>query len=283
MSSFCGKCGTQLRAGAKFCQACGTPVHQPQPESLPPTMHMAPAPPAATPSFAAPESAQPAPFNSYEPPAYAPQYNPMPVAEKKKSSGVLKALLITLVIFGFLVVVAVGGIFFFVRKAVRNVGEMARNGELDAGFGKIKVNTKPATEEELGVAIFQPSERTGENVNLGGRTDEGEGGISVSTFTTKSSVEEVANFYREKLKDKSRFTETREGENKIVMVSENEQGMRNVAISSDDDGMTKFVITSVIGKNFRKGGPRFPPPPADHPPENIPPPPPPGAVPPLPR
>ncbi|HYE72953.1 MAG TPA: hypothetical protein VEF04_06465, partial [Blastocatellia bacterium] len=152
------------------------------------------------------------------------------------------------------------------------------------GNVKIGGNTD-ISEEKLGVPIYKPSDKaSGQNLSVSGESPEGKGTFTIATFTTESSVEEVQSFYREKLGDKLRITETHGGENKVHMVLENEEGLRTIEISEDEaSGKTKFVITSALGTKSKGGRNKMPPPANPLPPESIPLPPPPQGPPPPPR
>jgi hypothetical protein len=260
MPVFCGNCRTQLRAGAKFCQSCGTPAPQPSASSTPsvssmlPTLPIGSAPP---PSPAAPPSGE---SSGYEPPVYGPppSYNPAPPVPARKSSGVWKAVFITLTVFMVLVVAAVVGIGYFVTKTAR---EIAARKEINTPIGNIGISTGDITEEKLGLPIYQPSTQLHQGVNLRGGNREGRGAIVVGVFTTDDSAEQVADFYREKLGDSAQFSDHADaGAGRMVLTARGEQGTRTVVIEPDEEsGKTKFTVTSVTGERYGGGPPPLPP------------------------
>jgi hypothetical protein len=267
MADFCGNCGTQLRAGAKFCQSCGAAMRQPAPPSstasLPPTLPISTGPP--TPSAA--------PYGSgYEPMAYALPSVPVP-SERPKSRGVLKAVLITLAIFMVLIVGSGVGLVYFVSKKANEFRERARKGEPlpIPGIGGVNISKGEVTEEALGLPIYQPSTPSEGSVSIQAGNNQGRGALVVGEFTTDDEPSEVADFYREKMHENEGFVEKRNGrKGEVVFVIENPNGVKTVTIKPQGEGgKTKFVITSIGGVG--PGG--------SLPPGNVPHPPPPPAPP----
>lgn len=258
MADFCGSCGTQLRAGAKFCQSCGAVVQQPAPPSstasLPPTLPISAVspPPAATPYS-----------SGYEPMAYAPPSVPMP-PERPKSRGRLKAVLITLAIFMVLVVGSGIGVAIFFAKKAQEIGRRVERGELP--FPNVSSKSGAVTEESLGLPIYQPSTplREGEQVKGGW----GKWGVTsaVGSFSTEDDADAVADFYRERMQGSDNFHEVKKGEGgEITLVVNNKQGTKTVVIKPHgSNGQTEFTIISVSGTipdGFPPGTVPHPPPP----------------------
>ena len=108
MSSYCERCGNQLRDGAKFCHSCGAGAPA-QPPAQPPAQMATPRSSAYQPQ-SYPQSPQP--WSSAQPPYVEPP---------KASSGVAKFIIIAmLVILGFVGVVGIGAWVLF-RRAVKTV------------------------------------------------------------------------------------------------------------------------------------------------------------------
>ncbi len=95
---FCGECGVENRAGARFCKSCGAVLEQP------------PVPPSPPPAAPMPSPTDPAP-----PPMYVPQPPPPVPEEKRPARG--RGVIGGIAVFGGLILVilgalAAGGAFF---------------------------------------------------------------------------------------------------------------------------------------------------------------------------
>ena len=127
MSGQCISCGSQTRAGAKFCHACGTPVAA---TDLPPTMRMdtpqtvedsisappsRPEPQTSAPRFNPPVEPQSVP-SAYLPQAPQTYHQQSHLQPPKKKSGALKYVLISLAIIIFLGAASIIGAVYVVDK-----------------------------------------------------------------------------------------------------------------------------------------------------------------------
>lgn len=234
MTVYCANCGAQIKTGGKFCQACGTPTPQPSGPTEAATMRM-PGPPQSQPPAA---------------PYAAPLYGEQPmVAPPRKSGGALKiALIVLAVIVAFGAVAIIGGIYFVKRAVEQAKIETGPGGKAEVSFGNVKISAgNKVTEEQLGVPIYP-----------GAKAEQGAGGITVSKgegkstfiggaiFTTDDSVEQVAEFYQDKLGDKAKMIETTSGDkHEVVLKTVSGDGVKTIVISNDGHSPTKIAIANV--------------------------------------
>lgn len=255
MAHQCTSCGSQTRSGAKFCHTCGTPIAT---MSLPPTMPMG-APPAAAerqptsssfespvaPRAAAATEAIPAPT------AYIPQtpqtYHtpPHPMPQLKKSGGAFKVILISLLILIALGLGAIATGVYFVR---RTADRIARNG-LNIPFpdGRFSMRKEDINEGVLGMPLYPGAQAETPFI-----VREGGGSFGVFTFTTDDEVDEVVDFYKDKLGENVRVTYTTSENGKrtgTLNLTENSADKTVVATEANDK--TKIIITSILGKPSR--------------------------------
>lgn len=243
MTYQCLNCGSQTRAGAKFCHLCGTPIAT---TSLPPTMPIGNPPPTAetrpqsTSSPAAPRTAAATEAMS-APTAYIPQtpqtyHTPMPVQPSTKSRGGFKIVLITLAIIFALGIASVIGAVFFVRNKVREARKNLPS------IPAVRESADSVPDEKLGVPIFPGAKRgTTKSADFMGYS-----GLVVE-FTTDASIEKVANFYRDQFRGKDGVQSNQtsdEDEEKVVFTLGTNQGPRIITITPDSRNpqLTKFVI-----------------------------------------
>ncbi len=278
MAIQCTTCGTQTRPGAKFCHACGTPIAT---TSLPSTLPLGTTPPGvgtqtAPPPIAAPTTPQPAAATEamHAPSAYLPQtpqtyHAPPPVAMEptKKSGNTLKVVLISLAIIMVLGIASViGAVYFVGKKASQTIAEMKQRGNLPT----MSQSAESVPDEKLGVPIYPGAKR--ENTVSGSL---GPMSGAVVTFSTKDSVEEVAQFYRDHFKGNkeqplNEISDSGDAdqEGSVVFQVNREDGSRLLTISPHDQKRNLTEIVLIIG-NGVPGMHNLPVPPP-------PPPPPPG-------
>jgi zinc-ribbon domain len=238
MSPYCERCGNQLRPGAKFCHSCGAGA--PVQTSAPPS------------SGYQPQSYPQSPQGWSSPP---PSY----VEPPTRSSSVAKFIIISLlVILGFVGVVGIGAWVLF-RRAVRSVNVTEDSSGRPAiaikppGGGELKIGAGSAvTEAELGVPIYPGStpSKDGGSVSISGSGVGGmrNGWVGVATFTTEDSVDQVQEFYREKLgKNMETFDQERGGKRTVVFNTKTGRGLRTITITDEPDTLTKIAIVN-IGK-----------------------------------
>lgn len=274
MTHQCMQCGSQTRAGAKFCHQCGTPIAT---TSLPPTMPFATPPPTTdtppTARFGAATEAMPAPsaYLSQMPQTYqAPM--PMPPMPPQKARSGFKIVLITLSIIFALGVASVIGAAFFIRNKV----EQARR-DRTLSLPTISEAPESVPDDKLGAPPYPGAKRT--KTVSGGF---GPFGGSVVEFTTSDSVEKVADFYRDHFRDLeervSEINDEKDGKPSVIFTVGNDAEGRVITITKDDRNsrLTKIVMLG--------GGVMAPPPPRTgrpgSPPDMAPPPPPPPDMPP---
>ncbi|MFN7931520.1 MAG: zinc-ribbon domain-containing protein [Blastocatellia bacterium] len=167
MTYQCMQCGSQTRAGAKFCHQCGTPIAT---TSLPPTMPFAAPPPtaetqpqafeaAAAPRTAAATEAMPAStaYISQMPQTYqAPM--PVPMLPQKSRSG-FKIVMITLaIIFAFGIASVIGAAFFIKNQVQQNAQKI------------FKTNPASVPDDQLGVPPYPMAKRVSTKPVLLART-----------------------------------------------------------------------------------------------------------------
>ncbi len=254
MTHQCLNCGSQTRAGAKFCHLCGTPIAT---TSLPPTMPLGTAaqtsaqtapPPAASRTAAATE-AMPAPtaYISQTPQTYH-KPHPMPTQPPKKSGHTFKVILITLLVLVALGLGAVATGVFLVRKGVERA---TRNG-MNFPIGDVRVSTKKEdiNEETLGVPLY-PGAQSETPFVIRGNNEKGSGSFGTFTFTTTDDVDEVVDFYKEKLGENTRVSDVTGQGNRVVTLSLIENNANKTIVVTAADDKTKIVVTSILGKPGR--------------------------------
>lgn len=154
-----------------------------------------------------------------------------------------------------LLVIGVGSVaalYYMIRSAVNNVVtvEEGKDGqpkvELNVpGAGRISVNSG-IDEAQLGVPIYPGATPDKDGSGTVSVSNPGQSGwFGAAVFTTDDSVDEVRDFYRDKLGDKASTVDSvaSEGKRQVVFTLETDKGFRMVSIG-EEDGKTKFVITS---------------------------------------
>lgn len=268
MSFQCPKCGTQTRDGAKFCHGCGTPIGtatlpqnmpsgeiktpptpQPQPTKsvdIPPT---APSTPRNTSgSFGAPTETMNAPsgYMSQMPQTYHPQN--MQARPPKKSSGVLKAILITLGVLLLLGTIFIGAAVYMVKDKFQEIANAAENGSFPVG-PDVTINTGKAAEKDFEEFIYPNSDRKGFSISAKGKGDKGKFNGGVAMYTTDDDIDEVVGFYKEKFGDKVAVKDTRVDERRTVEMTVNtENGGKKIIVSNDNTNKEKTLIVIAGGE-----------------------------------
>ncbi|MDD5542248.1 MAG: zinc ribbon domain-containing protein [Acidobacteriia bacterium] len=233
MAVFCGKCGSPIDSGSKFCPNCGALAPQP----------------AAAPVGAAP----PPPSQPWSTPG--PQTG-MPPAPPQKSGGALKVILIALGVLVVLIVVGLVGAGLFIKKTVLdNVSVKEGPGgkaevSINTPGGQMKINARDEiTEEKLGVAIY-PGAKADEGA--GSVTFSGEGGkggmIGGAAFTTSDSVDQVVSFYKGRLGSKATVLETTaEGKHSVVLNVTTQDSWKTIVVEDEGNGTTKISVSNMTG------------------------------------
>jgi len=177
MARFCTNCGSPVGEDLSFCAQCGKPL---APAGVPATAVPAPtAAPAAQPAPAAP-------------------------APAKGSSPVLKIVLIVVLILVFISVAGIGACVYGIYRAKKAVTE---NIKMDESGTSVEIQT-PGGPLKLGQQATKPGDTVaGVPVYPGATAQEGGGQLSFGDkfsiggqdFVTDDSVEQVVEFYKEKL------------------------------------------------------------------------------------
>ncbi len=272
MSFQCPKCGTQTRDGAKFCHGCGTPIGTatlpsnmpsgeiktpPMPQPQPPlqatkSADLPPAAPSAPPrntsgSFGAPTETMNAPsgYQSQMPQTYHPQN--VQARPPKKSSGVLKAILITLGVLLLLGTIFIGAAVYMVKDKFQEIAKAAENGSFPVGDG-VTINTGKAADKDFEEFIYPNSDRKGFSISAKGKNDKGKFNGGVAMFTTDDDIDEVVDFYKEKFGDKVAVKDTRVDERRTVEMTVNtENGGKKIIVSNDNTNKEKTLIVIAGG------------------------------------
>jgi len=214
MANFCTKCGSAVDAGAQFCTKCGNAL------AAAPAYQPAPAPVSA-----------PAP--AYQPPAAIGTAPPTSSAGSAKNSSAVKIILIVLGIFVGMGILAGAAVIFGIwgiSRAVK-VDESGDKMSISTPLGNMTMDQAPVAEAELGIPIYPGAE--GEQGNL--RLGNSQGSMDTFVFKTPDSPEQVVDFYRSKLPEKTDYMVTEQG---------------GVITSSPDDGVG-YMIT--VGRDDSKG------------------------------
>jgi hypothetical protein len=219
----------------------GAAVNPPQAEPLP---FAPPPPPAATTETMNAQTA----YMPQTPQTYhAPPLRMEP--PKKKSSTALKIVLITFV---FLLLAVVAAIWMGVRWANRAADRVRREGINLPDFG-VSLNKDDITEAAMGVPPY-PGAVAETPIILRGKNREGSGSFGTFTFTTKDSVDKVAEFYKEKLGPEADISNIQAGDDHTVKLNRTQENANlNITITGEGD-KTRIVITNAVGRpNNRRG------------------------------
>ena len=80
----------------------------------------------------------------------------------------------------------------------------------------------------------------------------GSGWVGVATFTTEDSVDQVQEFYSEKLGSETQTVDNQgEGKRTVVFNTKTDRGLRTITITDEPDSLTKIAIVN-IGKTAAK-------------------------------
>ena len=167
-----------------------------------------------------------------------------------------------LVILGFVGVAGIGAFILF-RRAVRTVSVTEDSSGHPSiaikppGGGELKIGSgSGVTEEELGVPIYPGStpSKDGDSVSIKGSGvgGMGSGWVGVATFTTEDSVDQVQEFYSEKLGSDTQTVDNQRDEKRtVVFNTKTDRGLRTITITDEPDTLTKIAIVN-IGKGAAK-------------------------------
>lgn len=222
MANFCTKCGTAVDAGARFCTRCGNTVVD---AGTPPAAYQPPAT---------------APAPALSPIGAAPPTSPPPAPAKNSSA--VKIILIVLGVFvgmGILTGAAVLFGIWGISRAVK-VDQSGEKVSITTPMGNMTVDKAPVTEAELGIPIYPGAE--GEQGNL--RLGNSQGSMDTFVFRTSDSPQQVIDFYRGKLGEKTDYVVT--GQGGIITSSPDEHQGYMITIARDDDE-GKTIISVMRG------------------------------------
>lgn len=260
MSFQCPKCGTQTRDGAKFCHGCGTPIGtatlpqnmpgsemQAAPTPIPPASNSSDLPPvtAAPPrptssGFATPTTGVNAPtgYLPQMPQTYHPQAVQAPPA--KKSSGLLKGILISLGVILLLGTITVVAAIYFAMQTAKDI---AKNLPPD-----LPITIGENAAKEIGVPVYPNAKQEGLAIATKGKGGKGDFKGGVITYTTEDSVDEVLDFYREKLGDGAAVSDNRENQSRHVEIRlEGKDRGTFITVSNDGGENSKTMILIATG------------------------------------
>ena len=224
MAIYCANCGTQIKTGGKFCQACGTAVQQPWQPTEAPTFQQ--------PMMSAQAMVTPPP---------------------RRSNNFMKIALIVCSVIVALTLISIIGAALFIRQAVKQVKINEDGGKTEVSIGGMKLSAEnKVTEEQLGVPIYPGAKAAAGTGSFSFSTNNGKSAfVGGATFTTEDSVEKVAEFYKDKLGNAAEVAQTISNNNhSVVLQAKTESGFKNIVISNDGSGATKIVISN-IGKGLR--------------------------------
>jgi hypothetical protein len=161
---------------------------------------------------------------------------------------VVKVILIVVAIFAFLTVASIGACVFIGYRARQKLNETIKVDESGKGItlktpkGDIRLGERTGAEAEAaGGALEYPGATP---VNKGARFSVGgKDLISGQEYATSDSVEDVVNYYKEKLGPKTSVSEY-EGSFQLTHVDEEKQVITSVHVSRDETtGQTKILLS----------------------------------------
>ncbi|HUU14508.1 MAG TPA: zinc ribbon domain-containing protein [Terriglobia bacterium] len=221
MAKFCGNCGSPMEESQAFCGNCGAqagaPAGAPQAAAAPPP----------------PASATPA---------------PVAAAPKKGSSPLLKIILIVVGIFAFVTVAGIGACVYIGYRARQTLNETIKVDEAGKGItlktpkGDIRLGERASGDvKSIGGVPPYPGATP---VDKGAQFSVGDKDlISGQEYVTSDSVEDVVNFYKEKLGPKTSVSEY-EGQFQLTHADKEDKGITVIHVGRDEEtGETKILIS----------------------------------------
>ena len=230
MARFCTSCGSPVGEDLIFCSQCG--------KQLAPAAQ--PAPAAAVPTPTASPATQPAPAA------------PVPA---KGSSPVVKIILIVALILVFIAVAGIGACVYGVyraKKAVREAIQMDNSGksvEIQTPSGPLKLGSQAAKPGDMiaGVPVYPGATA----LEGGGQFSFGDKfSVGGQVFVTNDDVEQVVEFYKEKLGPDLRAVQE-EGNYHLSIQKGTKEHPTVVTISvakDEDSGKTRITISHMGGE-----------------------------------
>ena len=230
MARFCGNCGSPMEDAQAFCGNCGAaagaPGGAPAAEAVPP--------PAETPATAYAAAA------------------PVPPPPAKGTSPVVKIILVVVAIFAFVTVAGIGACVYVAYRTKQGLNESIKVDEAGKGItlktpkGDIRLGEGPAAEGKSVAGI--PPYPGATPVNQGGEFSVGGRSlISGQEYTTSDSVEDVVNYYKEKLGPKVSVTES-EGNYQLTRADDASEGITIVHVSREEGAESTKIVVSHMGK-----------------------------------
>lgn len=207
--AFCNSCGATLEPGAEFCNKCGAKQAAPSPAS-----------PAAT--TAAGTTAPPA-----------------------QGGSALKIILIVVAVIVGLGIIGVGTVSYIAYRAVKGTRVEQSGGKVkvETPFGKVETSDDSADViRDLGVDVYpgaQILDKESAIMNIGGMR------TATAQFETSDSVEDVANFYRQKYPNANY---TANNDNRTIFLTDKDWVL-TITVERRD-GKTHVVVSNITGKNI---------------------------------
>ena len=233
MARFCTLCGSPVPDGMSFCTNCGGQV----------------ATPSITPEASTPVVASPVPMGPAAPATPTPA-----VAPAKKTSPVVKIILVVVAFFAFVTAAGIGTCVYIGYRAKRAVEQRVQMEEGGKSFkiqtpqGEIKLGEQPTKESDTvaGVPIYPGATalQGGAQFSLGDKLQ-----IGGQDFLTADPVNKVVDFYNEKYGSKLSIAENA-GHYRLAIESRDEQhaGVVTIDVFADEEsGKTKITMAHMGG------------------------------------
>jgi hypothetical protein len=205
--AFCNSCGAALEPGAQFCNKCGGKQAATSPAS-PATTAAGPATPA-------------------------------------QGSSALKIILIVVAVIVGLGILGVGAVSYVAYRAVKGtrVEQKGDKVKVETTFGKVETSGDSADViRDLGVDVYPGAEvldKESAIMNIGGMR------TATAQFESSDSVEDVANFYRQKYPSANY---TANNENRTIFLTDKDRVL-TITVESRD-GKTHIGVSNITGKNI---------------------------------
>jgi len=235
MPKFCTQCGSPVGEDMQFCNTCGAKLQTPAPPA-----------PAAAP--AGPPPGVPAAAVAAAAPAV-----PVARAAPKPASPVLK---IVLIIVGILIFIAVAGMVtcgYFLYRAKQKVEQAVKTEgargsiTLNTPQGKLRLGQRSASDQPVGNVPPYPGATP---VGKGGEfTIPGKGQISSQEFVTSDPVDQVVQFYKDKLGPELSVAEN-EGRYRLALTKtvDGVTSVTTIDVSKDEDAGNTKIMIAYMGK-----------------------------------
>jgi hypothetical protein len=171
------------------------------------------------------------------------------MSQNSRRGGVLGGLLLTIVVVGVLVIVAMVSVGLFVAQNVRVTDRRGGETKIETPFGSMRVRENVKVNPELlGLPVYPGAVRDHDSrkvadfhLDIGNKHKQF--AVAAAGYTTQDSIEQVTAFYRNKLPHWM-ISETDHGDFNGVRLELKEGGYKKMIAIFRDDGETHIGLAS---------------------------------------